>query len=92
MCRYIVHAVSRKAPPQKAEAAIASVLQAPPHKAEANRYCIEVQVSSEHKEFMRWLIALQFLLRKIYTTVIKFKTNRTAISEYKFPKQRLQSR
>ena len=35
--------VSRKAPPQKAEAAIASVLQAPLHKAEVNRYCIEVR-------------------------------------------------
>ena len=38
--RYL-YAVFRKAPSQKAEAAIAYVLQAPQHKAEANRYCIE---------------------------------------------------
>ena len=51
--RACLSTVSRKAPPQKAEAAIASVLQAPSHKAEANRYCIEVQVTTQHKEFMR---------------------------------------
>ena len=74
----------RNAPPQKAEAAIASVLQAPSHKTEANRYCIEVQVSGEHEEFIRSFIVLQFVLRRRYTTVVMLKTNWTAISEHKY--------
>ena len=43
----------QKAPPQKAKAAVHALLEAPPHKAEANRSCIEVQVTSQHKEFIR---------------------------------------
>ena len=63
---------------------IASVLQVSSHKTEANRYCIEVQVSGEQEEFIRSLIVLQFVLRRRYTTVVMLKTNRAAISEYKY--------